>query len=188
MNINIKDEIGVIGIDDAPFNRTDKEAILVGTYIRGNKIIDGVYFKKINRDGLDSTEKMIEIVMGKHKTKINAIFLDGITFGGFNIANIHKIHEETGIPVVVVINRMPNRQNMIEALKKHFKDSDIRISLLKSFSKPEYIEGIYVQYIGIEKEHLRTIIKKTRFKSKIPECLRISHLIGRGFLGIYDIL
>ena len=127
MNINIKDEIGVIGIDDAPFNRTDKEAILVGTYIRGNKIIDGVYFKKINRDGLDSTEKIIEIVMGKHKTKINAIFLDGITFGGFNIANLWKIYEETERPVIVVIDKYPNKERMFLAIKKHFNDADERI-------------------------------------------------------------
>jgi len=103
--MNIKDEIGVIGIDDAPFNKNDNEAILIGTYCRGNKIIDGIYFKKIKRDGMDSTEKIIEMVMGKHKTKINVIFLDGVTFGGFNIANLYEINEKTEIPVVAVIDR-----------------------------------------------------------------------------------
>ncbi len=182
--MNIKDEIGVIGIDDASFNKEDKEAILVGTYYRGNRIIDGIYFKRIKRDGMDSTEKIIEIVKGKHWTKINVIFLDGITFGGFNIANLYEINEKTGIPVVAVIDKMPNLQKMEDALKKHFNDYEERISLLKSFPEPEDIEGIYVQYVGIKRESLNLIIKKTRLKSKIPECLRVSHLIGRGFLGL----
>nr|WP_232210850.1 DUF99 family protein [Methanothermococcus okinawensis] len=180
----IKDEVGVIGIDDAPFNRNDKEALLIGTYYRGNKIIDGIYFKKIHRDGMDSTEKIIEMIMGKHKTKINVIFLDGVTFGGFNIANLYEINEKTNIPVVAVIDRMPNRQKMMDALKKHFEDYEKRIYLLKSFPEPEKISDIYVQYVGIEKELLKMIIQKTRLKSKIPECLRISHLIGRGFLEL----
>ncbi len=182
--MHIKDEIGVIGIDDAPFNRNDNGAILIGTYCRGNRIIDGIYFRRIKRDRMDSTEKIVKMVMGKHKTKINVIFLDGVTFGGFNIANIYEIYEKTRIPVVAVMDRMPNRQKMIEALKKHFDDYEKRISLLKSFPEPEKLNGIYVQYIGIEKELLKIVIKKTRLKSKIPECLRISHLIGRGFLNL----
>lgn len=44
--INMKDEIGVIGMDDAPFKKEDDKVILIGTYFRGNKIIDGIYFKK----------------------------------------------------------------------------------------------------------------------------------------------
>lgn len=182
--MNLKNEIGVIGIDDAPFNREDDEALLIGTYYRGNRIIDGIYFKRIKRDGLDSTEKIIEMVNGKHKTKINAIFLDGITFGGFNIANIYEINEKTRIPVVAVIDRMPNRQKMADALKKHFEDYEKRISLLNSFPEPEQLEGIYVQYVGIERDYLSLLIKKSRLRSKIPECLRISHLIGRGFLEL----
>ncbi len=180
----IKDEIGVMGIDDAPFNRNDDETLLIGTYFRGNKVIDGIYFKKIKIDGMDSTDRIIEIIMGKHQSKTSVVFLDGVTFGGFNIANIYKINEITGIPIVAVIDRIPNRERMMNAIKKNFNDYKLRNSLLKSFPKPEYIEGIYVQYLGINKDDLRIVINKTRLKSKIPECLRVSHLIGRGFLYI----
>lgn len=180
--VNIKDEAGVLGIDDGPFNRNTNKILLIGTYFRGNKIIDGIYFKKITRDGMDSTEKIIEIARGKHRKKINVIFLDGVTFGGFNIANIYEIYSRTDIPVVVVMRKMPNFQRIEDALKKHFKDHEVRISLIKSLPKPERLNNIYVQYVGIKKEVLKLIIKKTTLKSNIPECLRISHLIGRGFM------
>ena len=180
----MKDEVGVIGFDDAPFNRTDEECILIGTYMRGNRIIDGIYFKKFKKDGMDVTKKIIDIVNGKHYKKIRAIFLSGITFGGFNIANLWKIYEETERPVIVVIDKYPNKERMFLAIKKHFNDADERIELINSFPEPEKIDNIYVQYIGTDIDFVRKILKKTRLKSKIPECLRISHLIGRGFLGL----
>ncbi|EHP84694.1 endonuclease dU [Methanotorris formicicus] len=180
----MKDEIGVIGFDDAPFYKNDKTALLIATYFRGNRILDGVYFKKIQKDGKDATEKIVDVVKGKHYPKINAIFLYGVTFGGFNIADIFKINEETKKPVVVVIRKNPNRIDMINALKKHFNDWKERAELLNSFPEPEPIEGIYIQYVGIDGKEVKELIKKTRLKSKVPECLRIAHLIGRGFLDL----
>ncbi|ACV24624.1 endonuclease dU [Methanocaldococcus fervens] len=180
----MKDEIGVMGFDDAPFNRNDEECILIGTYMRGNRIIDGIYFRKFKKDGMDVTDKIIDVVKERHYKKIRAIFLAGITFGGFNIADLWRINEETKKPVIVVIDRYPNKKRMFSAIKKHFDDADNRIKLIKSFPEPEKIDGIYVQYIGTDKDFVKNIIKKTRLKSKFPECLRISHLIGRGFLGL----
>ena len=180
--IHIKDEIGVLGIDDGPFNRNSKEVLLIGTYYRGNKILDGVYFKRIKKDGMDSTEKILEIAKGRHEKKINVIFLDGITFGGFNIADLHEIHEKTSIPVVAVMNNLPDYKKIERVLMRYFEDYEDRISILRSLPKPERFENIYLQYVGIERETLELILKKTRLRSKIPECLRVSHIIGRGFL------
>lgn len=65
----MKDEVEVIGFDDAPFNKADKVCILIGTYMRGNRIIDGIYFRKFKKDGMDVTEKIIDIVKEKHYKK-----------------------------------------------------------------------------------------------------------------------
>ncbi|CAB3288878.1 conserved protein of unknown function [Methanocaldococcus lauensis] len=183
----MKDEIEVIGFDDAPFNRTDKICILIGTFMRGNKIIDGVYFREFKKDGMDVTDKIIDITKGKHYNKIKAIFLSGITFGGFNIANLWEIYNKTKKPVIVVIDKYPNKKKIFSALKKYFDDADERINLIKSFPEPEKLDNIYVQYVGTNRDFVKNIIKKTRLKSKIPECLRISHIIGRGFLELKKI-
>lgn len=180
--IHIKDEIGVLGIDDGPFSRDSKEVILIGTYFRGNRVLDGVYFKRIKKDGMDSTEKILEIVKGKHEKKINVIFLDGITFGGFNIADIRKIYNITNIPVVAVMKNLPDYEKIERTLMRYFEDYEERISILRSLPKPERFGDIYLQYLGIERDTLELILKKTRLRSKVPECLRVSHIIGRGFL------
>jgi len=182
--VEFKEEIGVIGIDDAPFDKSDETAIIIGTYMRGNKIVDDVFFKMIERDGFDSTSKIIEIVKDKHFTKINAIFLDGVTFGGFNISNILEIYEKTKIPVISIMEKEPDISKMISALEKYFKEFPEKIEMLESFPNPEPFENIFLQYIGISFEDACKLIKKTRLRSKIPECLRISHIVGRGFLNI----
>ena len=74
---------------------------------------DEVFFKRIKKDGFDSTSKIIEIVKDKHFTKINAIFLDGVTFGGFNISNILEIYEKTKIPVISIMEKEPDISKMI---------------------------------------------------------------------------
>jgi len=180
--VHIKDEIGVLGIDDGPFNRESKEVLLIGTYYRGNRILDGVYFKRIKKDGMDSTEKILEMVKGKHKKKISVIFLDGVTFGGFNIADLNRIYERTRIPVVAVMNNLPDYEKIERTLMRYFEDYEERISILRSLPKPERFGEIYLQYLGIDRGTLEVVLKKTRLRSKVPECLRVSHLIGRGFL------
>jgi len=182
--VEFKEEIGVIGIDDAPFDKSDETAIIIGTYMRGNKIVDEVFFKRIKKDSFDSTSKIIEIVKDKHFTKINAIFLDGVTFGGFNIADILEIYNETKIPIIAIMEKEPDLLKMKSALKKYFFEFPEKIEILESFPKPEPFENIFIQYIGISFEDACKLIKKTRLRSKLPECLRISHLVGRGFLNI----
>jgi len=180
--VHIKEEIGVLGVDDGPFRKDSRDVLLIGCYYRGNRILDGVYFKKIKKDGMDSTEKILEIVKGRHEKKISVIFLDGVTFGGFNIADLHEIYRRTEIPVVAVMNNLPDYEKIERTLMRHFKDYEERISILRSLPKPERFGEIYLQYLGIDRETLEMILKKTRLRSKVPECLRVSHLIGRGFL------
>jgi len=44
--------------------------------------------------------------------------LDGITFGGFNLVNIRKIFESTGVPVIVIMRKLPNFERIKKALKR----------------------------------------------------------------------
>ncbi|MGZ7135696.1 MAG: endonuclease dU, partial [Methanobacterium sp.] len=89
----IKPEIRILGIDDAPFPpHTQNKVMLVGTVFRGGIWLDGVLRTHITGDGEDSTRKIIQMVnKTRHKGQIGVIMLDGVTFGGFNLANIKEI-------------------------------------------------------------------------------------------------
>ena len=57
----MKSEIRVLGIDDSPFDKsTDSTVLLIGTFFRGGNFMDGVLSTTIQRDGDDTTVKIIE--------------------------------------------------------------------------------------------------------------------------------
>ncbi|MEM2086254.1 MAG: DUF99 family protein, partial [Archaeoglobaceae archaeon] len=92
----------VLGIDDS----FSKEFCCIVGCVMSGRNIEGFMFEEISVDGFDSTEKIVNMVKrSKFFNQLKCLFLGGITFGGFNVADISKINEQTGIPVVVVMNR-----------------------------------------------------------------------------------
>ncbi|MBI1968582.1 DUF99 family protein [Candidatus Woesearchaeota archaeon] len=115
----MKKEIRVLGLDDAPFEFSDKECFIIGTLFRGGSSMDGVLSTRVAVDGEDATTKIIEAVnKSKFKTQLQAMFLDGIAVGGFNVVNIDSLHKHTGLPVIVIIRKKPDFKTLEKTLKK----------------------------------------------------------------------
>ena len=176
----MKKEIRVVGIDDSSFNKfRDKKVTVIGTFFRGGNFIDGVLSTTADVDGANSTKKISEmIIKSRFRPQLQAILLNGIAVGGFNVIDIEKLHKKTGIPVVVVIRKYPDFSKIYSALKKikmHRK-----IKLIEKAGEPVKIGRIYVQYKGIAEENVRKLLKITCTHSYIPEPIRVAHLIGQG--------
>jgi len=61
--MDIKREIRILGIDDGYFDRNkDKYTIIVGVIMRGSLQIDGVLSNKIEIDGFDINDRIIEMI------------------------------------------------------------------------------------------------------------------------------
>ncbi|MFH0876462.1 MAG: DUF99 family protein [archaeon] len=180
----MKKEVCVLGIDDSSFNReTQKSTIIIGAYYRGGEFLDGILTSIITIDGTDSTEKMIIMInSSKFRHTLSCMFLDGITFAGFNIVDIEKLYKKTKIPVIVVIRKKPDLGSIESALTKIGMKR--KIALLKKAGKIYHTKNIYFQKKGISKDNAIRIIDATSTHSKLPEPLRVAHLIGQGlFFG-----
>jgi endonuclease V-like protein UPF0215 family len=180
----IKQEIRILGIDDAPFPpHTKNKVMLIGTIFRGGTWLDGVLRTYISGDGTDSTANIIQMINGsRHKDQIGVIMLDGITFGGFNVVNIKEIFDETGIPVIVAMRKFPNFEKIKKALMR-FEDCKERWNFMQEAGtvyKIENAEPIYIQIRGIDIEDAREIVDISTTRSAIPEPIRAAHLIGAG--------
>ena len=180
----IKPEIRILGIDDAPFpSHTKNKVMLIGTVFRGGTWLDGVLRTYITGDGEDSTEKIILMVnKTRHKDQIGVIMLDGITFGGFNLANIKEIFEKTGVPVIVIMRKFPNFEKIKRALIR-FDDHQRRWNSILDAGKVFKIEdeeSIYIQIKGIDLEDAKEIVALSTTRSAIPEPIRVAHLIASG--------
>jgi len=178
----MKREIRLIGIDDAPFDKFKKgNVFVVATIFRGGNWLDGVLSTKVRIDGNNSTSKLIEMINKcKFKPQLQAIILDGIAFGGFNIVDVQKLNKKTKIPVIVVIRRMPNFENIKITLKKIGKSQ--KYKLIEKAGKVHKIGKIYVQLIDISLKDAKEILKISCTRSLIPEPIRTSHIIASGIV------
>lgn len=186
---NIKQEIRILGVDDAPFTpHTHEQVMLVGTVFRAGNWLDGVITTKITIDGNDATDSLIEMVnKSRHQDQLGVMMLDGITFGGFNVVDIKKVFQETGVPVIVIMRRYPDLSRIKKALK-NFHDWEERwkhileAGEIYKIDKIHNQESIYMQTSGISKEDAQKIVILSTTRSAIPEPIRAAHIIAAGVI------
>ncbi|WP_406660035.1 DUF99 family protein [Methanolobus sp. ZRKC3] len=183
---HVKDEVRVLGIDDSAL--ISDRILIVGAFFRGGDWLDGVMTSYVERDGMDGTASIIEMVRkSKHFQQIRLIMLDGVTYGGFNPIDILSLYEETGIPVVVMMRRYPDMAQIEKALS-HLPNKNERLEIIKKAGKISKISikdgsnSVYVQCSGIGVEDAEKIVLLTSTRSNIPEPLRVAHLIATGVI------
>ena len=181
----MKREVRIIGFDDSPFERNWKETYLVGTIAKANGLVEGFVIDKIQIDGNDVTEKIIKLVTkSRHYKQLRYIMLNGITFAGFNVADIEKIYLETNLPVIVVTRKNPNFEEILKALRKI--NQEWKIKLMEKAGKPREVKTkfgkVYIQFKGIDFKEAKELVKLTCIRSKTPEPIRISHLLARALI------
>ncbi len=171
-----------VAFDDGFAGFKSENACIVGCITAGT-YVEGFLFDSIEVDGLDVTSKIISLVLkSKFRNQLKCIFLSGITFGGFNMADIQEIYEKTGIPVVVIMRKIPNFDEISKALK-NVSETERRIEILnKAGNIYKISEGLYVQTAGCSVEEAKLFIKASIVKGNIPEALRIAHLVASAII------
>jgi endonuclease V-like protein UPF0215 family len=182
---SIKDEIRVIGIDDAPFDlHHDKKTMIIGAIFRGGSFLDGVLRTEVEVDGTDSTDKIIKMLSETKHRDIRVIMLDGLGFAGFNLVDVKRLFTETGLPVIVVVRQMPDFLAIEEAIKK-LANREFYRKCIRIAGKPSRVETspgkfIHIQCCGISFSDAAKIVRLSSTRSLIPEPLRVAHLIATG--------
>ncbi len=180
-----KKQIRLLGIDDAPFEKGDEQVLVVATFFRGGECMDGVLSTKVRVDGDDATYNLIQMINNsKFRSQVRAILLDGIAVGGFNVVNIESVWKHTGIPVIVIVRKMPDFKDLEETLQKLGMEK--RFKLMEKAGTPRKIKvrggSIHIQTAGISIEDAGKIITHSSTQSNIPEPIRAAHLIGAGIV------
>ncbi len=175
----LKKEMRVLGIDDAAFDKFKKGRVyVIGTLFRGGLWMDGCMSTKIRVDGDDATDKISEMILkSKFRPQIQAIILDGIAVGGFNVIDTEKLNRDTGIPVIVVMRHYPKKGEMISALESLGMRE--KAGLIRKAGKIHKAGKIYFQVVGESREWALEVLRITCTHSFIPEPVRVAHLIAQ---------
>jgi uncharacterized protein len=171
----------VIGFDDYPFPRFHKGNVqIVGTVYTGLRL-DGVIRGAIRKDGANATNKLIQLIQNsKYVSQIQLVMLQGIALGGFNVIDIHRLHQALQIPVLIVTRRQPNMQAIKDALLSLVPGGARKWRLIEQAGQVEPCAEVFIQRAGLSSKEAEKVIRKFAIHSKIPEPLRIAHLIAGG--------
>ncbi len=181
----IKNEIRVVGVDDGNFvPHTKGKAIVVGVIFRGSLSVEGVMHTHISIDGLDSTNKLIQMInCSSHHKQLRLVMLNGITLAGFNLVDINKLCKTTKLPIIAITPNKPDLDSIYSALK-HLPDAEERWRIVLQAGEIHEVSNhgtkIYVEIAGISLEDAKKIISITSTRSCLPEPLRVAHLIASG--------
>lgn len=168
----MKDGLRFLGIDDGP-REAEK---LIGVSYRGTDFIEQVEIVDQKPDTGEATHKIIELYRCFNQD-IASIFLDGISFNGFNIADIEKINQETGIPVIAVTPNEPDKKSVREGMET----ADLGSEIVDRLPQTHELGGIYIQFSGCSHTEAELLTSKVTLQGNIPEPVRVADLIGNAF-------
>ena len=184
----MKDFPITIGFDDAKFNFNSDTTDLIGVICQGTRMV-GMVKKEIDIDGDNATEVLIELTKQNEK-HIQFIITDTITFGGFNLIDLNQVFEITQKPIVAVTEKIVDLEAVKSALVKKFPNKyeekflkivnagnlyETSIETAGGYSK------VYFHSKGIRFSEVDSLLHKICIDSKIPEPVRLAHIIGTAF-------
>jgi endonuclease V-like protein UPF0215 family len=180
----MKTNFRAVGIDDGTFRKSkDKLCMISGVLIRADYLIESVSTRPIEVDGLDSTERIVEIVNADFKGNASLIMTCGVTFAGFNVADLFNVFKETGIPVISVTRRKPDSQSIEEAILKTQHHYRQKLETIQRYNTEElHLPNgslLYINRIGIEQKPAATYVKKLTRTGNIPEPVRLASIIAK---------
>jgi endonuclease V-like protein UPF0215 family len=170
-----------VGFDDAPFERSHRgDVLVVGAVFAGNRL-DGVISTKVRRDGANAAQRLIDCLTGsKYFDQLQAILLQGIAFAGFNVVDLQRLHQATGLPLLVVARYRPDLQAIRKALLEQVPGGARKWRLIEEAGPMEPMAGLYVQRCGITPENAARLLASLKQNSQLPEPLRVAHMIAGG--------
>jgi endonuclease V-like protein UPF0215 family len=199
--------VNVIGFDDGPFARDHKgDVLLVGVVCSGTRV-DGIVSGRIRRDGANATQAMVDLVRrSQFGTHLQAVMLQGIAVGGFNVVDVQGLHAALRLPVLVVTRKRPDLDAVKRALFADVPHQRPRVR--GAARKWRLIEGagpmerlgpsnrairrarptglaaqgpnLWVQRVGLTLDEARRLVERTTLHGNVPEPLRLAHLIAGG--------
>lgn len=174
----------VIGVDDAPFARSHKgDVTVVGAVFAGDRL-DGVLTGKVRKDGANATQVLTQMVSGsRFVAHLQAVMLQGIALGGFNVVDIRALSEALGLPVLVVMRKAPDFAAIQNALLSRVPGGARKWRLIQAAGEPQKVGNVLVQWAGMTADEAKELITRTTAHSDVPEPIRTAHLIAGGLMG-----
>ena len=172
-----------LGVSESFVKGESEKSVLAGVVMRADKAIDGFIFTEATVGGMDATDKVIEMHKTLGRDDINVLLLNGCVISWYNVIDLQKVAEETGLPLVCVTYEES------EGLDKYFKelfpeDWENRVQVYHKNKERMPLElktgyTVYVRFLGMSVEEAKGILDKFTSHGSVSEPLRVARLLAR---------
>ncbi|RLF13699.1 MAG: hypothetical protein DRJ97_07595, partial [Thermoprotei archaeon] len=160
------------------------KAALLGVLMRRFRV-EGLAWRLIEVDGLDGTERALEIA---NELGCDVVMLGGVSYAGFNLVDPVKLLDELRRPVLIVVEEPPNNEAVRQALLKHFPDWRERWRVFEELaSRTQVVEvklpgelKVYLEALGVSVSEAERLVRELTKWGRTPEPLRTARLLVKG--------
>jgi endonuclease V-like protein UPF0215 family len=154
--------------------------------MEGNDLIESVALGEFPVDGDGATDYLASWIAGlRARPMLQAVILGGITIAGLGLVDVTALAERLDLAVLVVTRHNPARSDLADALKA--AGLHARLAVLERIPHaygigPEPSRGLYLAHAGVPRVEAERLLNATLGKAKLPEPLRVAHLIGQAIV------
>lgn len=168
----------VFGVDDAPFAKRPGARVPICAVLCAGTRFEGMLWGHTRRDGWRATDAIAAMVTGsKFRDQIDAVLLDGIALGGFNVVDLPALHARVGVPCAAVMRRAPDLAAVRAAIGR-LPQPTRRLAVLAKAGVIHTESPFVFQVVGCEPGVMACALRATTREGHVPEALRLAHLIG----------
>jgi endonuclease V-like protein UPF0215 family len=181
-----KKAIRALGISESFVKGESRKSVLAGIVMRADGAVDGFVFSAAAVGGMDATEKIIEMYKTLGRDDVNLLMLNGCVISWYNVVDLQKVAEETGLPLLCVTYEES------EGLDKYFMelfpgDWETRVEVYHKNKERIPIKldtghTVLVRFVNMGLEEAKGILNKFTTHGAVPEPLRVARLLARSIM------
>jgi hypothetical protein len=146
--------------------------------MEGGDLVEGVAIDRFPVDGEDPAAHLGRWIGGlRSAAALHGVLLGGVTIAGLGVIDLPWLAQALGLPVMVVNRQEPRNDLLEQALEAAGLAARIAV-LRRTPAAWRHESGVWVACAGAERELAAALIAESRSKSRMPEPLRLAHLIA----------
>ncbi|KYH40035.1 MAG: hypothetical protein AYL32_013880 [Candidatus Bathyarchaeota archaeon B26-2] len=149
-------------------------------------LIDGFTFGFAEVGGMDSTDSIIEMYRTLRREDVNLLLLNGCVISWYNVVDLQRLYEETGIPLIcVTYEESPGLERYFKELFP--RDWEYRVAIYRKNGgrtplKLKTGHTVYARFLGASREEAEGVLNKFTLQGAVPEPLRVARLLARSLM------
>jgi endonuclease V-like protein UPF0215 family len=176
----VKAGVRALGIAESYREQT---STLAGVVVRANRVVDGVAFETCTVGGTDATRAIASLFEALGREDIRYLLVAGIAPAWFNVVDLHRLHDRTGIPVLSV--SFEDSEGLDDAICEAF-EGDAATRRLETYRaqptrRPVTVgdDTIFVRSVGLDDREATDVVRAFTPDGSRPEPVRVARLAAR---------